>query len=193
MTRLRYLGGSSNHWAGWCRKLEAHDFRPPDPAAVHRALEKERGKHDLAVRQRHRGKGPPRTARSTYEDPGEAMGSVIGRRVGRGTTAVDRALARPEKARRDAYLDTAAPGVSATARKAGGGSSARRNALARPRRATATLEDSRGTPSRKSTRRSANRAKQSQLKETTSRLSINAPSARHQRGPATARRITKRG
>lgn len=27
-TRLRFLGGSSNHWAGWCRVLEAHDFLP---------------------------------------------------------------------------------------------------------------------------------------------------------------------
>src|SRR5262249_43040274 len=26
--RLRFLGGSSNHWAGWCRILEAHDFLP---------------------------------------------------------------------------------------------------------------------------------------------------------------------
>jgi choline dehydrogenase-like flavoprotein len=31
-SRLRYFGGTTNHWAGWCRKLEAHDFRPPDPA-----------------------------------------------------------------------------------------------------------------------------------------------------------------
>ena len=28
VTRLRFLGGSSNHWAGWCRVLEAHDFLP---------------------------------------------------------------------------------------------------------------------------------------------------------------------
>ena len=28
MTRLRFFGGSSNHWAGWCRVLEAHDFEP---------------------------------------------------------------------------------------------------------------------------------------------------------------------
>ena len=28
VTRLRFLGGSSNHWAGWCRILEAHDFLP---------------------------------------------------------------------------------------------------------------------------------------------------------------------
>jgi len=26
VTRLRFLGGSSNHWAGWCRILEPHDF-----------------------------------------------------------------------------------------------------------------------------------------------------------------------
>ena len=25
-TRLRMLGGASNHWAGWCRLLDAHDF-----------------------------------------------------------------------------------------------------------------------------------------------------------------------
>jgi choline dehydrogenase-like flavoprotein len=26
VTRLRYFGGSSNHWAGWCRVLDAVDF-----------------------------------------------------------------------------------------------------------------------------------------------------------------------
>lgn len=29
-TRLRLLGGSSNHWAGWCRVLEDYDFTPKD-------------------------------------------------------------------------------------------------------------------------------------------------------------------
>jgi hypothetical protein len=28
VTRLRYLGGSSNHWAGWCRVLDSYDFEP---------------------------------------------------------------------------------------------------------------------------------------------------------------------
>lgn len=28
VTRLRMLGGCSNHWAGWCRILDAHDFQP---------------------------------------------------------------------------------------------------------------------------------------------------------------------
>lgn len=28
VTRLRYLGGCSNHWAGWCRIMDAIDFEP---------------------------------------------------------------------------------------------------------------------------------------------------------------------
>jgi choline dehydrogenase-like flavoprotein len=27
VTRLRYFGGSSNHWAGWCRVMDAMDFQ----------------------------------------------------------------------------------------------------------------------------------------------------------------------
>ena len=27
-SRLRYFGGTTNHWAGWCRPLEATDFKP---------------------------------------------------------------------------------------------------------------------------------------------------------------------
>ena len=29
-TRLRYLGGTSNHWGGWCRPLDAYDFAERD-------------------------------------------------------------------------------------------------------------------------------------------------------------------
>jgi choline dehydrogenase-like flavoprotein len=28
LPRLRYFGGSSNHWAGWCRALDPYDFAP---------------------------------------------------------------------------------------------------------------------------------------------------------------------
>ncbi|RUU94853.1 GMC family oxidoreductase, partial [Mesorhizobium sp. M7A.T.Ca.TU.009.01.3.1] len=28
ITRLRLMGGSSNHWAGWCRVLDKQDFEP---------------------------------------------------------------------------------------------------------------------------------------------------------------------
>lgn len=27
-TRLRYFGGTSNHWAGWCIPMDSHDFKP---------------------------------------------------------------------------------------------------------------------------------------------------------------------
>jgi len=35
VARLRYLGGTSNHWGGWCRPLDASDFldRPAIPGA----------------------------------------------------------------------------------------------------------------------------------------------------------------
>jgi choline dehydrogenase-like flavoprotein len=32
VSRLRLFGGSTNHWAGWCRPLEPEDFRPADPS-----------------------------------------------------------------------------------------------------------------------------------------------------------------
>ena len=84
-------------------------------------------------------------------------GSLIGARVGHARANLERALARPEKARRDVYVDTSAPGTSATDRKAGYGATARRNTKRNPAGMTAALEDSRTEPSRKSTRRSANR------------------------------------
>ncbi len=28
VTRLRFIGGSSNHWIGYCRPIDAHDFEP---------------------------------------------------------------------------------------------------------------------------------------------------------------------
>lgn len=81
-------------------------------------------------------------------------GSLIGARVGRSAANLARTMSwRP-------VVDTSKPGVSATHRKAGGGSTAARNVKHTSSRATAALEDSAtGTPSRKSTRRSANRAK----------------------------------
>ncbi|NUO52184.1 MAG: hypothetical protein HOV80_25300 [Polyangiaceae bacterium] len=86
--------------------------------------------------------------------------TLIGRRVGQGTANLEEALDRPEKRRRDVYVDTAAPGTSASDRRAGGPNTARRNTKARRGRMTVALEDSlKKRPSRKSTRRSANRQK----------------------------------
>jgi hypothetical protein len=86
--------------------------------------------------------------------------SLIGRREGRGPLNLERALDRPEKRRRDYPVDTSLPGVSATDRRAGASSTARRNSKRNTAGMTATLEDSaQNRPSRKSTRRSANRIK----------------------------------
>lgn len=70
---------------------------------------------------------------------------------------------RPPRPRRDVPVDTSMPGISATHRKVGGGFTARRNFS---RRSAANspyvLEESAtGRPSRKSTRKSANRSKPS--------------------------------
>jgi hypothetical protein len=143
----------------------------------------------LRSRLDRRGGSASRGSRAELRAPDKAVGSLappwtslIGRDVGRSAANLGQALDRPEKRRRDALVDTALPGVSATARKAGGEHSARRNTR-RPRSGmTAALEDSRGKPSRKSTRRSSNRAKTSQGKERTAVARTLSPSARAARG-----------
>jgi hypothetical protein len=142
--------------------------------AIGTAVERARGKHGLRTGRRA---GPPgRGSRPTpaMKDEGE----LIGRRVGRGPRALARALQRPEKANRAHYVDTSAPGASASHRRAGGPFTARRNTLARTTRATAALEDSRTRPSRKSTRRSANRGKPSMTKERATAAKLQTPRAR---------------
>jgi hypothetical protein len=69
---------------------------------------------------------------------------------------------QPRPPRRDIGVDTSKPGVSATDRKAGLGSSARRNLKKNvSSRSSVALEDAKGRPSRKATRKAANRAKPS--------------------------------
>jgi hypothetical protein len=123
-----------------------------------------------------------RAARPRVRTPRDDQGSFIGRRVGRAQRNLDAALDRPEKRRRDAYVDTAAPGTSASDRRAGGGSTARRNSKRPTRRMTATLEDSRTKPSRKSTRKSANRTRSGNKKAQRERRRTTSPRARHSRG-----------
>ena len=102
---------------------------------------------------------PPARARAVSTSVEASAGSLIGRRVGRSWDRVLAAAERPEKLRRDAITDTALEGVSETDRKVGKRGTATRNTKLNTRRATATLEDSAtGRASRKSTRRSANRA-----------------------------------
>jgi hypothetical protein len=116
--------------------------------------------------------------RARLEHPSPA-GSFIGRRVGRSAENLERALERPEKTNRTFPVDTSLPGTSATDRKAGGGSTARRNTKKVARRAVAALEDSaRDRPTRKSTRKSANRAKQGSKLRRRKVREVRSPSAR---------------
>ncbi|HVT45519.1 MAG TPA: HPF/RaiA family ribosome-associated protein [Thermoanaerobaculia bacterium] len=122
--------------------------------AIRKALD--RAPKPRRARGRRSVQSPVPPALDLPPDPG----SVIGRRVGRGPANLAAALDRPEKRPGDNPIDTAAQETSASDRKAGYGSTARRNTRASTSGATATLEDSRQTrPSRKSTRKSANRAK----------------------------------
>jgi hypothetical protein len=117
---------------------------------------------DRAVQRLGRVTAPARAAtprRNVTTGLDAGAGSLIGRRVGRSWDKVLAAAERPEKARRDAIVDTSLEGVSASDRKVGRRGTATRNTKLNVRRATATLEDSgTGQASRKSTRRSANRA-----------------------------------
>ncbi len=127
---------------------------------VERAVRRALSRAGRSARERSRTAGPAAAATKPGRAPrGDDDGSLIGRRVGRSPAQLERALARPEKQRGDAYVDTAAPGTSASDRKAGYGATAARNTKRNRAGMTASLEDSRTTPSRKSTRKSANRAK----------------------------------
>jgi hypothetical protein len=143
--------------------------------AVRRGVSRRGGK---APGPRRAGPSGQRARPASAPDPG----SFIGRRVGRAKVNLDRALERPEKLRRDAYVDTAAVGVSASDRRAGGASSARRNTKGSSAGMTATLEDSRKKPSRKSSRRSTNRARSGTPLTTRALQEATTPQARHIRG-----------
>jgi hypothetical protein len=145
-------------------------------AALRTAIDREQGRHALRTGPRPGSSGRPR-ARTHESDAGE----LIGRRVGRGRDALARALHRPEKLDRAHYVDTAARGTSASARRAGHVFTARRNTRASTTRATVALEDSRTRPSRKSTRRSANRGKPSHAKEHVAAVRLSTPQARANR------------
>jgi hypothetical protein len=153
---------------------------------------------DKAVRNvgRVSGRGPERSA--VEAKPGLAKkrvaglasaGSLIGRRVGRSWGNVLEAASRPEKLRGDAIVDTSLEGVSATDKKVGAGATAKRNTKLNIRSATATLEDSAtGRPSRKSTRRSANRAKSGSKLSRKTKRNLHSPKARARRNVRRSKR-----
>ncbi|HUR28244.1 MAG TPA: HPF/RaiA family ribosome-associated protein [Planctomycetota bacterium] len=143
--------------------------------AVHRSLERAGFSSGRAWRPER--VKVPRPAK--IPNPPPSSGSRYDRRVGRTKEHFLEALSRPEKIHRDKYVDTSQPGISETDRKAGGGSTVRRNSRKRTTKATVTLEDSAtGKPSRKSTRKSANRRKGSETLEQIARNRVQMPQSR---------------
>jgi hypothetical protein len=147
--------------------------------------------------RRHTGQSGAKTPRATHRHsaalhaPSAAQeavaelpdpGSLIGKRIGRGSASLAAALERPEKLRRDALVDTAQPGVSATDRKAGGSSTARRNSKQSNAGMTSALEDSRSKPSRKSTRGGTNRTQGATQLTRRAQRKTRSPQARAERG-----------
>lgn len=163
--------------------------------SVRRAIGRSRPAAAAALRDRWLSASPgtARRARAAEGETAEARrrkrrplpmpegGSLIGRRVGRRADNVERAAER----RRDAAVDTAQPGWSATDRRAGGGSTAARNTKLNTARAAATLEDSAADrPSRKSTRKSANRQKQDNNLRQRQTRAARSPKTRAAKAPA---------
>jgi hypothetical protein len=126
------------------------------------------------------GKGAAKRAALMRDDDG----SLIDGRVGHSPADLEDALERPEKRRRDVFVDTSQPGVSATDRTAGYGATAARNTKRNTSGMQAALEDSRTTPSRKSTRRSVNRIKAATPKQRTTQLAVHDPGPRAMREKA---------
>jgi hypothetical protein len=174
--------------------------RAADPAlalrraaeALGRALQRSLGRLGFsAPRDRKRAAGAALAGAAEPRAMRDDDGSLIGRRVGRAASNLEQALARPEKRRRDVFVDTAAPGVSASDRRAGYGATAARNTKRNTAGMQAALEDSRTTPSRKSTRGSANRAKSATPLERTAQLAAHDPGVAAKR--ARARKGRPRG
>lgn len=99
------------------------------------------------------------------------------------TRPVPRAPTTKKKAKKAQSADTALPKTSATDKRAGGASTAERNrSSAAGKKAAFALEDSKTSPTRKSTRKSGNRQKpDSQLKRRETRRQA-APTTRARRG-----------
>ncbi len=166
---------------------------PSAKVAVQKALDRGTRRGSRAGRSTAPKHAPEADRRETTPTvpapPRNPKGSLIGRRVGQATRNLRRALARPEKRRRDVPVDTSLPGVSATDRKVGLESTATRNTKRNRRGMAFALEDSAtGKPSRKSTRRSENRAKAGgklSLRET---QRVTSPKRRARRASARAAR-----
>jgi len=113
---------------------------------------------------------------------------LLGKRAGHGRNRVAALQARPEKTRRDTPVDTAAPGVSADQRSVGKDHTGKRNTKRKSAGMAYALEDStNGKPSRKSSRRSANRVKPASGLTLRTKSAVQSPKSVASRGAARGR------
>jgi ribosome-associated translation inhibitor RaiA len=161
--------------------------------ATERSLRRALGRSDRERLSPDARRAQKTAARGTGADPGlrgartprTPQGSLIGRRVGQSRSNLLKAAARPEKTDRTVPVDTAQKRVSASDRKVGLRGTATRNTKLNQRGMTAALEDSAtGKPSRKSTRRSQNRAKAAGRLGRRTRRRLTSPQARARRSAA---------
>ena len=146
------------------RALDQAGLRAPKPARGERTAPKS---------------AAMRSGESSSKAPMPEDGSLIGRRVGRSAERLAQVADRPEKRRRDVPVDTARPGVSASDRKVGGGSTAKRNTKLNTAGMVAALEDSaKDRPSRKSTRKSSDRARRDTPQHLTEVTTVHSGKAR---------------
>lgn len=166
--RLKDLNGPRGGVDTECR-IQIEMVARPDLVVTERAVDTRRA-FDGACRS------AAHAVKHSLDRAGHSAGRADRGRAGRTVRAE---VAPPEKDRRDVDVDTAQPGVSAKERRAGGGSTARRTTKLRTPRATAALEDSaQPTPSRVSTRKSANRTRSGQKLALRAQREANSPKTR---------------
>ena len=76
-SRLRYLGGSSNHWGGWCRPLDRHRFRTTQLVAAFGLAVLHVRSWNLISRARNRCARPVRSSTTTPTTWTKSFGAPI--------------------------------------------------------------------------------------------------------------------
>lgn len=140
------------------------------------------------TKQKHDGmmmSDPDEGAENADDGAGESEDSIMGARSGHGDDQLMIAQQRSEKVRRDLPVDTSEPGVAADDRKAGYGHTAKRNTKLNTAGMKHALEDSTtDRPSRKSTRRGANRIKPDNPLTQRTKSAVTSPQSQASRAQA---------
>ena len=139
--RLRYFGGTSNHWGGMCRTLDPYDFAPHAVAPAERLADRQGRPRPLS----RRGARHPRSQRSGRERKSDPTGP---RRNATGPSL--RTFPTRRSSRRSRVSATSA---SATARRCASARSTAPRSQAAPRHPAGAERQPRRPPARRRRRR----------------------------------------